>query len=283
MAHLAQKEITPVIYQDHALKILPASTYNASEECFPLHWHNRIELLQIIHGSIQIQFGDEMHTVAENELAIINVRQPHRGIAGANGVQYQVLMFELDAFENSTPASKRFIAPMIQNQTVFCHKTSHPEILQTVERIIQLHEDSYANPLQIIGLTYYLLGLFSGNCQGTTRVTAQEDAQFKPILEYIDQHFTEKISTKTLSHTFGYDEAYFCRRFKRTTGITVMKYIQILRLEYAQQLLKNKEQNVGDIALFCGFSDIYYFTRCFHKHFGIAPNAFRKSRQLIQK
>ncbi len=276
MAKPALKEITPIVYNDHAMKVLYHKHTTAFGECFPLHWHDRVELLLIQQGSMEIQFGDEIRSVSKGNLAIVNTRQPHRGIAGPQGVLYEVLMFEPRAFENSTPASQRFIAPILQNQTAFCHVTNHTEILRTVRQIVQLHEDADTNPLQIIGLTYYLLGLFSRHCQGTTRVTAQEDAQFKPILEYINEHFTEKISTKTLSHLFGYDEAYFCRRFKHTTGITVMKYIQILRLEHAQRLLQKKERNIGDIALLCGFSDVYYFTRCFHKHFGTTPNEFRK-------
>lgn len=279
MSKPALKEITPVVYKDHGIKILHKMHTAPYAECFPLHWHNRVELLLIKQGSMEIQFGDETQWATEGHLAIVNTCQPHRGIAGPQGVLYEVLMFEPDTFENGTPASTRFIVPILQNQTVFCHVTNHADVLHTVGRILELHEDPDTNPLQIIGLTYYLLGLFNRHCQGTTRVTTQEDAQFKPILEYINEHFTEKISTKTLSHTFGYDEAYFCRRFKRTTGITVMKYIQILRLEYAEQLLKKKEQNIGDIAISCGFSDVYYFTRCFSKHFGTAPNEFRKAHR----
>lgn len=279
MGRPALKEMTPVVYQDHAMKILHKMNAAPSAECFPLHWHDRIELLFITQGSMEIQFGDEIQTVAQGNLAIINTKQPHRGFAGPQGVLYEVLMFEPRTFENSTPASKRYIAPILQNQTAFCHATAHPEVLHTVRQLIELHQDPETNPLQMIGLTYYLLGLFNCHCKGVTRVTAQEDAQFKPILEYINEHFTEKISTKTISHAFGYDEAYFCRRFKRTTGITVMKYIQILRLEHAQKLLKKNDQAIGDIALRCGFSDIYYFTRCFSKHFGVTPNAFRKAAQ----
>lgn len=277
MGRPALKEMTPVVYKDHAVKILYNMQAAPASECFPLHWHDRVELLLIVQGAMAIQFGDETQWIKEGALAIVNTRQPHRGIAGDQGVHYHVLMFEPGAFENSTPASQRYIAPILQNQTAFCHTTDHPEVLDMVQQMIALHQDPETNPLQMMGLTYYLLGLFNRHCQGVTRVTAQEDAQFKPILEYINEHFTEKISTQTLSHAFGYDEAYFCRRFKRTTGITVMKYIQILRLEHAQQLLKKNDQAIGDIALRCGFSDIYYFTRCFSKHFGVAPNAFRKT------
>ncbi len=279
MSRPALKEITPIVYKDHGVKILHHMHTAPFAECFPLHWHDRVELLLIKQGSMEIRFGDEIQAVTQGNLAIINTRQPHKGVAGPQGVLYQVLMFEPRAFENSTPASQRYIAPILQNQTPFCHVTHHEEVLRTVSQIVQLHEDPHTNPLQIIGLTYYLLGLFSRHCQGVTRVTTQEDAQFKPVLEYINEHFTEKISTRTLSHMFGYDEAYFCRRFKRATGITVMKYIQILRLEHAQQLLKKKDRNIGDIAVLCGFSDIYYFTRCFSKHFGVAPNEFRKAHQ----
>ena len=60
------------------------------------------------------------------------------------------------------------------------------------------------------------------------------------------------------------------------TGFTVMRYIQILRLEYAQQLLKHTEDEVGVVAWKCGFTDTGYFSNCFRKSMGCTPSQFRQ-------
>ncbi|MBR5500527.1 MAG: AraC family ligand binding domain-containing protein, partial [Clostridia bacterium] len=104
MARPALKEITPVVYKDHAVKVLHHMKSAPQAECFPLHWHDRVELLLITQGSMEIQLGDERQVAEQGSLAIINVRQPHRGIAGDEGVEYQVLMFEPGTFQNNTPA-----------------------------------------------------------------------------------------------------------------------------------------------------------------------------------
>ena len=102
-----------------------------------------------------------------------------------------------------------------------------------------------------------------------------------PIAEYIENHFRENISSKELSRRFGYDEAYFCRRFKSVTGLSPMIYIQILRLEYARRAIKNeKGVKISEISSSCGFSDPGYFARCFKKHYGMTPTEYSTLLQI---
>jgi AraC-like DNA-binding protein len=100
---------------------------------------------------------------------------------------------------------------------------------------------------------------------------------FKPVVEYVNQNFTQPMTTAQLSQKFGYNESYFCRQFRKVTGLNAIRYIQILRLEYAQKLLRGSDKTLAAIALESGFSDIYHFTHCFSKHFKISPDAYRKA------
>lgn len=85
-----------------------------------------------------------------------------------------------------------------------------------------------------------------------------------------------KLSPAALSAQFGYHEAYFCRRFRELTGITFSEYVRALRMEYAQKLLKESEDEVGTVAWKCGYPDGSYFTREFRKMYGFTPSQFRR-------
>ena len=56
-----------------------------------------------------------------------------------------------------------------------------------------------------------------------------------------------------------------------------MKYIQILRLEYARELLQSSDAPMTVLAQQCGYSDIYHFTHSFTRHFGESPSACRRA------
>ena len=98
---------------------------------------------------------------------------------------------------------------------------------------------------------------------------------FDRTIDYINEHYTENISAASLSRRFGYDESYFCRKFKKQTGLTVMKYIQILRIEKARRLLAETGLPVQDIAQQCGFSDTAYFTNRFKSICHMTPTQIR--------
>ena len=58
----------------------------------------RMELLRVYEGQLDIDYGDEIRTVLPGQLAIIGPRQSHRGLAGPEGVYYKVIMVDISSF-----------------------------------------------------------------------------------------------------------------------------------------------------------------------------------------
>lgn len=172
--------------------------------------------------------------------------------------------------------------PIAEQRISFAPVTYNKEIFETAKYIVdeQLSR-SDASPLTVIGGIYRLLGLFYRYCLSERSVHAPSDEKLRNVTEYIENHFRENISSKELSRRFGYDEAYFCRRFKSVTGLSPMIYIQILRLEYARRAIKNeKGVKISEISSSCGFSDPGYFARCFKKHYGMTPTEYGALLQI---
>ena len=186
------------------------------------------------------------------------------------------------AFYNSTPAAQKYLLPIAEQRISFAPVTYNKEIFETAKYIVdeQLSR-SDASPLTVIGGIYRLLGLLYRYCLSERSVHAPSDEKLRNVTEYIEKHFRENISSKELSRRFGYDEAYFCRRFKSVTGLSPMIYIQILRLEYARRAIKNeKGVKISEISSSCGFSDPGYFARCFKKHYGMTPTEYSTLLQI---
>ena len=136
-------------------------------------------------------------------------------------------------------------------------------------------KESNHHPLYVIGKIYELIGIFYQNCMETSEKIQKSHDNFDQVIEYIDSHYTENISAKSVSQIFGYDESYFCRRFKETTGTTTTRYIRFLRLELAHKLLLLNTNEIQNIAWQCGFTDCSYFSKCFKQQFGVSPTEFR--------
>jgi AraC family transcriptional regulator len=85
------------------------------------------------------------------------------------------------------------------------------------------------------------------------------------------------LSLQALANESGYSRVHFVRMFKATTGYSPHNYLINLRLERAQELLKNQSMSLVDIALDCGFSSHSHMSRLFHKTVGVTPSAYRRS------
>ena len=278
MQFVNKHEIIPIIYGDFPAKVHHNFTFRPNELAFPLHWHDRFELLLIKEGSLEYYCSNEHLTFEKGEVAIISPKSLHSAFAGTNGVVYDVIMFNLDNFLNDTAASKNFLNPLNDGNIIFENKTTNSEIINQLMLIVDadLNRSEY-QPLTILGYIYNLMGLLFNNCLIAENISTNVEEKFGKVINYINNHFTEDISSSFLSAKFGYEEAYFCRRFKKNTGITVMKYIQVLRLEKAKKMIIKSNSSIKDIALTCGFSDVAYFTNCFKKLYQITPSQMRES------
>lgn len=269
----SQKELTPIIYGEFPVKVLHITALTG-ELAFSLHWHDRLELHCITAGSLELFCGDEQITLHAGDVAVISPQLLHHGVAGAEGVTYDVVMFELSPLLNHTAAAQ-WIQDIAAGETVFEIKTQHPLVATAVEQIVRDSTAGNIHSLEMVGQLYALLGVlyrFVGLKEQTPPLV---EKRFAEVIAYINERYAENISSSTLSARFGYDEAYFCRKFKRTTGVTVMRYIRTLRLERARVLLMETQQPIHGVALACGFSDAAYFTNCFKQQYGVTASELR--------
>jgi len=89
--------------------------------------------------------------------------------------------------------------------------------------------------------------------------------------------FSCDLSLQALANESGYSRVHFVRMFRAATGYSPHNYLLNLRLERAQELLKQPSMSLIDIALDCGFSSHSHMSRLFHKIVGVTPSAYRRS------
>ena len=96
------------------------------------------------------------------------------------------------------------------------------------------------------------------------------------IKEYLDSHFTQKISLDELSERFYINKFYLTRSFKEQFGVTPGSYLLGLRITRAKQLLRFTDSPLDAISASCGMGDAAYFSRMFKKVEGLTPGEYRR-------
>ena len=97
------------------------------------------------------------------------------------------------------------------------------------------------------------------------------------VVDYINDHLYENLSVDLLSEVAFFSKYHFHRQFSEYTGISVFKFIQLIRLRRASyQLVFRKHNQIIDIAISAGFENPESFSHAFKKTFGQTPSQFRK-------
>ncbi|MFC4812470.1 helix-turn-helix domain-containing protein [Paenibacillus sp. GCM10023250] len=93
---------------------------------------------------------------------------------------------------------------------------------------------------------------------------------------YLRRCYREPVSYKTLAEQLHFHPNYIAVCMKKAFGCTPLDYLTRYRIEQAKQLLIHTGEPIGKIAEDTGFVTFSYFVRCFGKHTGTRPKAFRQ-------
>jgi AraC-like DNA-binding protein/quercetin dioxygenase-like cupin family protein len=96
------------------------------------------------------------------------------------------------------------------------------------------------------------------------------------ICEFIAGNFRHDIDCADIATSVAIHPKYAMNLFKKTTGVTLNEYVNLLRLSYAQALLMQEDTNVLDVAMQSGFRSLSAFNKSFRKMSGKSPSDFRR-------
>jgi len=98
--------------------------------------------------------------------------------------------------------------------------------------------------------------------------------------EFIHQHQTEDITLTMVAKAVNTSSFYFCKMFKKVTGLNFTEYVSRVRIEKAKNLLLNPNIRISEIAYEVGFQSLTHFNRVFKKISGLSPSEYRAKLPL---
>ncbi|MDD4849112.1 MAG: AraC family transcriptional regulator [Gemmiger sp.] len=132
------------------------------------------------------------------------------------------------------------------------------------------------------GLIYYVFGVLTqheGIFSGQPR-SKNVDLCVR-VLQYLEQHYAEPLTSAGIATFFSYTQSYFCRLFQQNFGMPFQKYLCRFRIGKVKLLLSDSNLSIADAAAQVGFENSSYFTRVFREAAGCTPYTFRQQQLLL--
>ncbi|HEU5071577.1 MAG TPA: helix-turn-helix domain-containing protein [Verrucomicrobiae bacterium] len=113
----------------------------------------------------------------------------------------------------------------------------------------------------------------------SNQLVVQQENSEPPVIrrakEFINEHQTEDLTLGQVAKAVNTSTFYFCKMFKKATGINFTDYLSRVRIEKSKNLLLNPNLRVSEIAFEVGFQSLTHFNRVFKKVLGQSPTEYR--------
>lgn len=159
---------------------------------------------------------------------------------------------------------------------VYLEKPFHKEeLLLRIKKLLELRkhlQQYYSSQMGIIDKTEM------ASTEKVKLVTEEkaEHAFVKKVRELVESNFTNyEFSVEQLCRLIFMSHSQLHRKLDALTGCSPNKFIRIIRLNKAKELLADPALSIAAIALDCGYNDPGYFARVFKQEFGVTPQEWR--------
>jgi AraC-like DNA-binding protein/ligand-binding sensor protein len=126
-----------------------------------------------------------------------------------------------------------------------------------------------------------LLGIFAQHLSGIANELMVTETQAEaPVVTkarvYIAEQLGEDITLVQVARAVNMSAFYFCKVFKKATGLTFTDYVARVRIERVKQMLLNPHTRISEAAYAAGFQSLSQFNRTFRRVTGEAPTHYRE-------
>ncbi|MDD2356200.1 MAG: AraC family transcriptional regulator [Lachnospiraceae bacterium] len=248
---------------------------------FVAHWHREIELIYVRSGTAEIHVTDRSFSAGSGDLILCDSGDIHYCDRHSSDSCLDFVLFDTSFI--STHYKYSYLASHIFSKAGLASRGLDTQL----EYLLAVLDDELGNRQSfyqeivtsaIRGFWYHLLREFPER----TDKTAMQDRRtsmitdFQNVLTFLEEHYGENISLDDAAEMMSFSSSHFSRLFKQMTGTGFVRYLSIIRISQAADLLTTTDLKITDIAYQCGFSSIRTFNRVFLEVTGYTPTEYSK-------
>jgi AraC-like DNA-binding protein len=177
--------------------------------------------------------------------------------------------------------TKKHFATITRQLRAWGYKTDWKQLERAYFRTCVLSADRYRAMLRLLSIFAQHLSILSN--QLVVGRDKGESANMARTRQFIEKHQAEPLSLGRVAHAANISRHYFCKMFKKATGMNFIDYLSRVRVEKSKTLLLNPNSRISEAAFACGFQSMTNFNRAFKRIVGRSPTQFRESLPKLRR
>ncbi|MBB4231413.1 AraC-like DNA-binding protein/quercetin dioxygenase-like cupin family protein [Rhizobium mongolense] len=253
------------------------------------HWHAQVEVNYIMRGTVHYRMNDHEMTLKAGDMCLFWGGQPHQMDESSEDSLYAGAHLPLVYFFRlRLPAeiSSRLMkgSTLLTSATDAADKENFSRWFRYANSgnpaKAQHAVDELLLRIERIAFEPYSMTVAGYGGTEAEQPHAQPSRSIVRMCDFIAANFMEDIDTVDIARAADLHPKYAMNVFKKSTGMTLSKYLNLLRLSRAQALLMAHDANVLQVAMDSGFGSISAFNKSFRHIAGMSPSDFRRDIRL---
>ncbi|SCB58371.1 transcriptional regulator, AraC family [Rhizobium aethiopicum] len=287
---------TSAIYQPGASSIEGSPTALQMFHAHPLvmampHWHAQVEVNYVMRGTVHYRMSDHEFRLSAGQICLFWGGQPHQMDESSDDSLYAGAHLPLIYFFRlRLPIS--ISSRLMKGETLLTSATdaADDENFARWSRYSKSGDAAKAqHAVDELLLRIERIALEPYSMTMSKTAVSLEGDQPHPnssrsvarMCDFIAANFLQDIDSVDIARAADLHPKYAMNLFKRSTGMTLSKYVTLLRLSRAQAMLMSEGANVLQVAMDSGFGSISAFNKSFRHIAGMSPSDFRRDIRLV--
>lgn len=251
----------------------------SGSEIVKSHWHPELEFNVAFEGSSRFFINGRVEDMTPQHVVLINSREIHSSIPHFSTEGFAITGVTLQI---SYPFLKSLL-PNYDDCYFILTENADKKIHALVSQLNSWYEqeDTPFLPVLVIQQICQIVYILLTECLQTKESQGNDSSEkmfqkLEAVLSYIHDNYNQPLYTFQIAERFYFSKEYFCRFFKKYTGVTFHQYLIRYRVLQAEQLLSKNTLTISEIAQETGFPDESSFIQYFRKYFNCTPGKYRK-------
>ncbi len=249
------------------------------------HWHAQVEVNYVMSGSVHYRMGDHTFRMKAGQMCLFWGGQPHQMDESSEdsfyaGAHLPLFHFFRMRLPSAVSAMLMGGATMVTDITGkadeenfarwrrYFKSGDSTKAENAVEELMLRVERMFMEPYSVVS-----------SAPSAQSANIQENAATGAVVkmcDYIAANYLEDIDATDIARAANLHPKYAMNVFRKSTGMTLIKYLTLLRLSRAQAMLISGKDNILSIAMESGFGSVSAFNKAFRQIAGMPPSGFRR-------